>query len=129
MRISDWSSDVCSSDLVPAPRFLEIAFEPGSRHRLRAIVSNSHNACPLAQRKLCRPEALALRAEAVDRPPADETRAEWAAQGAALWSPAPALRAERSHRYSRYAARARSKWPDSWVRTLIPPGPPVEVCT
>src|SRR3546814_4985112 len=68
MRISDWSSDVCSSDLcrsnpvlVPAPRFLEIALEPGSRHRLRAIVSNSHNECPLAQRKLCRPEALALR--------------------------------------------------------------------
>src|SRR3546814_1434872 len=27
---------------------------------------------PLAQRKLCRPEALALRAEAVDRPPADD---------------------------------------------------------
>src|SRR3546814_5773834 len=101
MRISDWSSDLCSSDLrhgpsntcrsqcrsnpvlVPAPRFLEIAFEPGSRHRLRAIVSNSHNECPLAHRKLCRPEALALRAEAVDRPPADETREEWAAQGAA----------------------------------------------
>src|SRR3546814_16032945 len=99
MRISDWSSDVCSSDLhgpsntcrsqcrsnpvlVPAPRFLAIAFEPGSRHRLRAIVSNSHNECPLAPRKLCRPEALALRAAAVDRPPAAETRAEWAAEGA-----------------------------------------------
>src|SRR3546814_2667711 len=81
-------SSQCRSNpvLVPAPRFLEIAFEPGSRHRLRAIVSNSHNECPLAQRKLCRPEALALRAEAVDRPPADETREEWAAQGAALRS-------------------------------------------
>src|SRR3546814_6916109 len=93
MRISDWSSDVCSSDL---------------------------NECPLAQRKLCRPEALALRAEAVDRPPADETREEWAAQGAALWSPAPAIRAERSHRYSRHADGARCKRPASWVRKRMP---------
>jgi len=38
----------------------------------------------LAQRKPCRPEALALLAEAVDRPRADEMREEWAAQGAAL---------------------------------------------
>src|SRR3546814_15513764 len=102
--------------LVPAPRFLEIAFEPGSRHRLRAIVSNSHNECPLAQRKLCRPEALALRAEAVDRPPADETREEWAAQGAALWSPAPAIRARSEERRvgKGCVSTCRSRWsPDT----------------
>src|SRR3546814_17706826 len=31
MRISDWSSDVCSSDLVPVPEMLDQALRPPAR--------------------------------------------------------------------------------------------------
>src|SRR3546814_15462027 len=36
MRFSDWSSDVCSSDLDPVPAFLGLAHEPRSRGRRKA---------------------------------------------------------------------------------------------
>src|SRR3546814_18576922 len=35
MRISDWSSDVCSSDLFSAPGFAEVDIEIGHRHAFR----------------------------------------------------------------------------------------------
>src|SRR3546814_2689003 len=65
MRISDWSSDVCSSDLRPPQALEAVADRPQGAQRLRRLhprprgdaQGHAHQACALDAGRLQRPEA------------------------------------------------------------------------
>src|SRR3546814_6120488 len=61
MRISDWSSDVCSSDLYPVDRFLHVAV-----HVLHAVSAPVDAAAASADRLRITEIFLSLQGEACD---------------------------------------------------------------
>src|SRR3546814_1359864 len=65
MRISDWSSDVCSSDLVPLARPRRL--RPGLRHRLFRWLPGPPHEADLAARALPRPDRRQAAGRLADR--------------------------------------------------------------
>src|SRR3546814_5443601 len=64
MRISDWSSDVCSSDLLnasDAPAVVVLAFEPADAQQYGRVITEGDRVVKMVEHKDATPEERAVR--------------------------------------------------------------------